>query len=233
MALGKSSSSMVSAPCCEVELEDPISVAETTGSRTLYRKTAGRPNLFWESYWQDGNRSRADDSFPMDVVMEDGSISCKIDDVIEKLKTECQTLLNVNDTEMKDYHVTRDEGNNILDIPICVCELECPLHKMKMVEQPEITSYQQIHYVTSTLGKVPSWWTRGVIHQILKCSTADKQEPTSYRGIMLASSVYKLSCGILNKRSSTRAEENSLTRNRTASERPKHSRQHMNPQKHY
>ena len=58
-------------------------------------------------------------------------------------------------------------------------------------------------------GCIPDVWNRGIINPIPKSSTADQRDPLNYRGITMASSIYKLYCGILNCRLSKWAETNS------------------------
>ena len=48
-------------------------------------------------------------------------------------------------------------------------------------------------------GKIPSFWSKGMITPIPKLSTSDPHDPMSYRGITLALSHY-LYCGVLNAR---------------------------------
>ena len=52
----------------------------------------------------------------------------------------------------------------------------------------------------------PKAWQQSVIHPIPKDNTKDKRNPSNYRGLALASSIYKLYCGILNNRLSRWAE---------------------------
>lgn len=49
-------------------------------------------------------------------------------------------------------------------------------------------------------GVIPSDWGKCIINPIPKSCTDDKRDPLSYRGIALASSMYKLYCSILNDR---------------------------------
>lgn len=59
-------------------------------------------------------------------------------------------------------------------------------------------------------GISPSTWHKCILNPIPKSSTSDPRDPSCYRGIALASSIYKLYCGIINQRLSTWAEENNL-----------------------
>ena len=49
-------------------------------------------------------------------------------------------------------------------------------------------------------GKVPDIWGKTIIHPIPKSSSADPRDPLSYRGISLASAIYKIYASILNSR---------------------------------
>ena len=44
---------------------------------------------------------------------------------------------------------------------------------------------------------VPSLWSKCIINPIPKSSTMDPRDPLSYRGIALASAIYKVYCRIL------------------------------------
>ena len=57
-------------------------------------------------------------------------------------------------------------------------------------------------------GIIPSMWNKCIISPIPKSSTTDPRDPLLYRGIALASSMYKLYCSVLNTRISSWCEEN-------------------------
>ena len=59
-------------------------------------------------------------------------------------------------------------------------------------------------------GIVPSIWGKCVINPIPKSSTLDPRDPLSYRGIALASAVYKVYCRILNDRLNSYVETNNI-----------------------
>ena len=58
-------------------------------------------------------------------------------------------------------------------------------------------------------GRIPTSWGKNIIIPIPKTSTADPRDPLSYRGISLASSMYKLYSSLINIRLSLWSEENS------------------------
>ena len=57
-------------------------------------------------------------------------------------------------------------------------------------------------------GIVPSIWGKCIINPIPKSSSSDPRDPLSYRGIVLASSVYNIYCAVLNNRLHFRVENN-------------------------
>ncbi len=65
------------------------------------------------------------------------------------------------------------------------------------------TAIRYLHHLFSKCFETslaPKLVSIGVISPIPKCNTSDPRDPLSYRGITLASSVYKLYVSILNKR---------------------------------
>ncbi len=52
-------------------------------------------------------------------------------------------------------------------------------------------------------GIIPKIWSKSIINPIPKTSTADARLPSQYRGITLASAIYRIYAGILNKRLTT------------------------------
>ena len=57
---------------------------------------------------------------------------------------------------------------------------------------------------------VPTVWGKCVIKPIPMSSTSDPRDPLSYRGIALASSVYKLYCSVINERLTKWAESKNI-----------------------
>jgi hypothetical protein len=57
-------------------------------------------------------------------------------------------------------------------------------------------------------GIVPEDWGKGIISPIPKPSTKDNRNPSEYRGLTLASAIYKLYCSVLNCRLDNWVEEN-------------------------
>ena len=50
------------------------------------------------------------------------------------------------------------------------------------------------------LGKIPDEWKSGIITPVINTSATDNRDPSSYRGITITPSIYKVYCNILNSR---------------------------------
>ena len=59
-------------------------------------------------------------------------------------------------------------------------------------------------------GTIPSEWGKCIINPIPKSSTSDPRDPLSYRGISLASAMYKIYASILNARLTHWSEDNNV-----------------------
>ncbi len=70
-------------------------------------------------------------------------------------------------------------------------------------------------------GIVPSVF--GIVNPISKNGTSDPWVPLNYRGIVLASAIYKLYCGILNARLQVWADINNVVTDEQNGFRPKRS----------
>ena len=73
-----------------------------------------------------------------------------------------------------------------------------------------ITYLQNLFCKCFRNGLAPTVWCKGIINPIPKGGNCDKRDPLSYRGITIASSVYKLYASILNNRLTKWSEENRL-----------------------
>ena len=69
-----------------------------------------------------------------------------------------------------------------------------------------VTSVSFLHILFNVCfdkGIVPSAWSKCIINPNPKSSTTDPRDPLSYRGITLASAMYKLYCSVINSRLSS------------------------------
>ncbi len=72
-------------------------------------------------------------------------------------------------------------------------------------------------------GIVPSVWVCGIVNPIPKNGTSDPWIPLNYRGIVVASAMYKLYCRILNARLQVWADINNVLTDEQNGFRPKRS----------
>ena len=59
-------------------------------------------------------------------------------------------------------------------------------------------------------GRIPSMWAKSIISSIPKSGNKDKRDPMSYRGISLASTLYKMYTNKLKNRVSQWADVNEV-----------------------
>lgn len=151
----------------------------------------------------------------MEVKTEDGTI-CKDNNVVLNTWKCCfDNLLNNKITEnVVSSNTNYNILDNFLDSIITLDEVYYAITKAKSGKSSGIDQIPvdvlkndlsvrvlcNIFNVCFNSGKIPKMWGKGIITPIPKCSTSDPRDPLSYRGITLASCVYKLYCSILNDR---------------------------------
>jgi hypothetical protein len=183
---------------------------------------------FWKRIGRIGVGSERTRRIPMEVVMDDGSVSRDTADVLHKWKSDFQVLLNsdnpVNNTTTPSISSPTGNGCPVMDGDISVEEIGAVvvnLRRGKSVGIDELPSetlqsanvilfLHKLFNMCFVSGKMPTLWSKGIIQPIPKSSTTDVRDPLSYRGITLASCVYKIFCGVINNRLTTWAEENEL-----------------------
>ncbi|XP_052808975.1 uncharacterized protein LOC128237452 [Mya arenaria] len=189
---------------------------------------------FWKSVGKIGVNVTTSNVIPMEVVMPDGSISNDVNTVLDKWKHDFSSLFNtsnylsvgsqssVND---RNSYVTNDgnmdpcliDGISVLEVRNALMSVNkgkaCGVDNIPVEVLNNDASVSFLHVLFSICfdkGIVPSLWSKCIINPIPKSSTADKRDPLSYRGISLASSMYKLYCHVLNSRLSKWSEENNI-----------------------
>ena len=186
------------------------------------------PNAFWKEIGRLGARNNTSQSIPMEVVLDDGSISNAPDAVLSKWADAYTGLPNpescnnnnnntdhiVNDFLLNDTGVDNVDNTPMLNTPITLYEVAEAVglaHNSKapgfdnipveVLKNPVMVS--ALHDMFSycfTEGVIPSSWSKTVICPIPKSSTKDKRNPLESRGISLIPSICKVYCSILNKR---------------------------------
>ncbi|CAG2223305.1 unnamed protein product [Mytilus edulis] len=139
------------------------------------------PKEFWRKIGKIGIGAERQRNIPMEIKLEDGSVSTDPISVLNKWKNDFSSMLNVENCIQPSENVDSKDQDK------CDYLLDC-----------EITI--RLFNVCYNTGKVPVLWAKGVIVPVPKCSSSDPRDPLSYRGITLAPATYKLYCGVLDCR---------------------------------
>lgn len=181
-------------------------------------------NEFWKTIGKVGIGVKK--NIPMEVVLDDGSISSNKHVVLNKWKNSFSELFDSNgDISDLDFNITDsidDSGEPLFDDMITLFEVQKAVNMAKnnkasgidaipvevLKNDTAISCLHILFNICFRTGKIPSDWGRGIINPIPKSNTTDPRDPSTYRGITLASCMYKLYCFILNTRLSGWVEEN-------------------------
>ena len=183
---------------------------------------------FWKSIGRIGVGQAKTRRIPMEIVLEDGSISRDNTAMLDKWKHDFCSLLNenadngplVDDSTALQNGTERvepffNENITLFEVKKAIddakkgkaCGIDAiPIEVLK--NDATVSFLHALFNVCFDKGIVPSIWSKCIIKPIPKSSTADPRDPLSYRGISLASSIYKLYCSILNSRLSSWSETN-------------------------
>lgn len=186
----------------------------------LLREAENNDTEFWKTIGRVGIAQSKDRCVPMEIVLEDGSIDTKLDNILHKWKTDFFALYNrassnVHEhSDLYDMEVDADQDNHTLNNYISIFEVKTAVFKAKknkasgfdeipsdiLCSDSAISFLHMLFNVCFNSSLIPSDWGKGIINPIPKSSTADRRDPLSYRGITLANSMYKLYCSLLNDR---------------------------------
>ena len=165
----------------------------------------------------------------MEVVEQDGSISTCTPDVLNKWKSDFSCLLDSNfkssdsqESSISAHLKNQDfsffqENISILEVKKAVDGArrgkasgigQIPSEVLK--NDASISFLHALLNVCFDKGLVPALWGQCVIKPIPKSSSADPRDPLSYRGIALASAVYKIYCAVINDRLTEWAESRDI-----------------------
>ncbi len=180
---------------------------------------------FWKSFGKIGISQTKVRSIPMEVLLDNGTLSNNVKDVLRKWEHDFSNLLNVSSTEIHDSvsNVTDFTSHDAeLDKYISIFEVKKAIDNAKkgkafgvdhipvdvLKNDCSVMFLHVLFNVCFNTGSIPSLWGKNIICPIPKSSTVDPRDPLSYRGISLASSMYKLYTCIINTRLSIWAESN-------------------------
>ena len=180
---------------------------------------------FWKRIGKIGIASERNNSIPMQVVLEDGSVSDDVKTVLLKWQNEFSALLNAGgDVNNTGTDNTRNITDNNLDKCIDILEVKKAVEHAKRGKAAGIdlipcevlkndTAIVVLHILFNVCfqtGQVPHLWSKSIINPIPKSSSKDARDPMSYRGISLAATMYKMYTSILNERIVKWTDENEL-----------------------
>ncbi len=189
------------------------------------------PKEYWKYVGKIGMGSVRKIHIPWEVTMEDGTVSQDFQDVMNKWSNHFSTLLNddpdcpgaepsgggIGDDGIEYGEV---HGGPDLEVGITLEEVRLSLARAKdgkaigwdgipveVVRNDSAILYMHhLFNICFESGIIPKIWSKSIINPIPKSSTADARLPSQYRGITLASAIYKIYAGILNKRLTTWSE---------------------------
>ena len=163
----------------------------------------------------------------MEVVLEDGSVSFNISDILNKWQNDFSSLFrsanqsadcsteNRNDSSKAREQFSYNDHISILDDKKSIDDAKkgkasgidnIPVDVLK--NDTAVSFLHVLFNICFDTGIVPSECGKCIINPIHKSSTSDRRDPLSFRGISLAPSMYKLYCSVLNRRLSSWAEQN-------------------------
>ena len=182
------------------------------------------PKEYWKFVGRLGMNSVRKFRIPWEAVTREGDLVGSYEEVMSIWKEHFCTLLNNESDSCESSSTTgmleNSQDDASLDAAISMEEIKCSL---SLAKNGKATGWDELpvevlrnevsaEFLHSLFNKcfetgvVPEAWSRSIINPIPKSYTADPREPAKYRGITLASSVYKLYAGILNRRLSRWAE---------------------------
>ena len=184
----------------------------------LQRDLVNECNFDNKSFWKSIGRVEIGQTqkrrILMEVVMEDGCVSRETTDVLDKWRRDFSSLLNCQNDRSFDNNFGQYAGPSepLFDTHISILEVKkaigtakkgkaCGIDAIPVEVLCNVTSVSFLHILFNVCfdkGIVPSAWSKCIINPIPKSSTTDPRDPLSYRGIALASTMYKLYCSIIN-----------------------------------
>ena len=184
---------------------------------------------FWKKIGKIGIGQERVKKIPMEILLEDGSLTKDADAVMGKWQTSFCDLLNPNQfTDNTEEQILQDSVDSnidqalncfITDDEVLKAVKEMKVNKASGIDEipAEIWKNKRLTKAWGILfnkcfdiGIVPESWKLGVITPVPKSSTANDKDPLSYRGITLAPVIYKIYCSILNSRLSVWEEDNAV-----------------------
>ena len=181
---------------------------------------------FWKTIGKIGIKQEKKQHIPMEVKSDDGTINRDVSVVLEKWRSAFSSLFNAHtqnssmscvDSSENDDNLSFNENISIIEIKRAVEKAKTgkavgsdAIHAEVVKNDSAVLYMHTLFNVCFNKSIVPSIWNKCIINPIPKSSATDPRDPLSYRGISLASSIYKMYCSILNDRLCNWVEEHNL-----------------------
>ena len=176
---------------------------------------------FWNTFDKIGIRYANKNLIPMEIILDDDSISLNVNDVLHKWQNDFSSLFSNTgeDTDCSLGNPSSHATNNAsyqqqmsYNQHISIFEVKKAIYAakrgkasgidnipMEVLKNDTAVSFLDVLFnVCFENGIVPAGWGKCIINPIPKSSTTDRRDPLSYRGISLAPAMYKLYCSVLN-----------------------------------
>ena len=180
------------------------------------------PNEFWKSMGKIGVGYSDKKTIPEEVVLLNGDSSAEISEVLKKWKNDFSSLFNrapemaTEREHSVDSLCSANAASENLELNQCISILEVKkaifqakngkAHGFDEIPAEVLKNDTAVYFLHVLFnlcfenGIVPTIWGKTIINPIPKSSALDPRDPMSYRGISLASAVYKVYCRIINNR---------------------------------
>ena len=197
--------------------------------REIENLTNSNQQEFWKKIGKVGIGQERQKLIPMEVLLEDGSLSKSADVLMNKWKTGFYELLDPNITANENDEVfVRDNSDLNFDQDVNSAltrdEVVKAIKSVKNNKANDIDNLLAESLKTPVFtgiltvlfnkcfndGIVPDTWKLGAINPIPKSSAYNKKDPLSAMGITLAPVFNKIYCTILNNRLSEWEEQNNI-----------------------
>ena len=171
---------------------------------------------FWKTMGNVGISKHEHKSIPLEVILQDGSVSTNKEDVLQAWKSAFEQLLNTSETDpVSGIHIAIERSildTTSLNSAITIQEVRLALLRANQgkalgddrIPVEVLHSNACVSYLVRLFNScfqsaaVPDAWSRGIITPILKNAKEDPRDLLNYRDVTVTSAVYKLFCSVLN-----------------------------------
>ena len=194
---------------------------------SLLKLQTENPKEYWRFIGKIGVAQERSNRIPWEVIDADGVVKSDPDSVIKRWKNDFEKLLNSDEDSAQEPELDPpppepppvdtglDNSISLQEVQLAVRVAKCgkamgwdeiPVEVLKNDSAVRILFH--MFKACFDTGIIPECWQWSIVNPIPKSSTSDPRDPLNYRGITLASAVYKLYAGILNRRLTAWSEQN-------------------------